>query len=1224
MLTLIDLGASRSCIRSGEPILNNVKIEPDSTKILAANHQSMMNHGSCILDVRLAGTHNFQVNPLIIGDLSYPLILGMDFIKSINYSKDNLYVTINDVVVKRYQPGEQTNFGSVSNNINLPVATEFTVRVENPLFRLKCPLIEVEPFAKILTTPTRPQFMVNQAVYENTQYIDIILTNFTSSPITIRKGWKIFSCKPIYVRNQSINGIKILKDDPNEEKLCAEFQTDRKNKYFKNGFVPEIGEIGEQLSLDKRHELKSLIQEKCLAFTAGDRDLGKCHYFRFTMPLKNDDDTAYETSRPVPYGIQSKVDDQINSWLEQDIIEVSSSRHNIPLIIIKKSDGTVRTSLDARKLNQMLIPDRFPLPNLRETIHSIGRKLKTGNEVYITILDLSKGYWQVMIDRADQSKLAFSYKNKQYVSKRCLYGVSTIPSAFCRLIMEIFHDVPDIFLYLDDICIVSTSWDDHMKALSTLFDRAIKYGLNLSAKKSKFAVSEFTFLGFKISKEGVNVSDKHLDAMKNYPIPTNKKELKSFLGVCAFNSRLVKNASIMLHPLHKLCSPKSPFIWTDEHTSAFEEFKTSLINSNGLIHRDEKLPLYLVTDASLNKYGGVLYQLNDDKFEPLAYHSGVFSNAERRMGSRHRELLGIVNCVRYFQYDLVGNKFTVFTDHQSLVNLMNARNRGELSMKILNGLIYLLNFEFDVIHKAGNDPIIQVADALSRTPVTKDDLVAMSERDEVPDRIFHMTHMPISNQNNSPSHNYNLRSTMKHILENHNVEKVEEPITATVDYVVNFGDHKYSRDDLQKLQNDDNYISNIIKKLQLKAKSVVNDFIMDDGLVFKLAHNNKRIVLPSAIAEAWLEFIHVVHGHVGERKLRIISKRDVYIYGLDRKCNEVINACVDCIRAKPRPQMKQVPKRHCHFENEPFAKVHIDLWDAGQKDRKGKRYFLGLTDSLTGFTDGICLSNKTEKLCVEALLTLIFRHGIFRGDVISDNGTEWSAIWQKVSEELHLRHIRTSPYHSRSNGRIERKFRDLNSLLRTHKIEVSSWSEHIPYVLFLINNLPSERLGDLSPNEALFGRSINLPYDVINPNKIDVDANFTKSLNHYLKKLHPILMENMYARFKHNFRSSKTGRFLKPGDEVFAYKPDLKAGKLACNYFGPLTVTRQCHDNTYELRCCRTGKIYRRNLRHLRRLTSRDEVKIGSEANLQKSEQHESTISNYVPNELDFIETIRS
>ena len=98
------------------------------------------------------------------------------------------------------------------------------------------------------------------------------------------------------------------------------------------------------------------------------------------------------------------------------------------------------------------------------------------------------------------------------------------------------------------------------------------------------------------------------------------------------------------------------------------------------------------------------------------------------MVSRHRELLDIMNCVRYFQYDLVGNKFKAITDLQSLVNMMNARNRGELTMIIQNGLIYLLNFNFNDIHKAGNDPIIQIHDALSRTPVTKQDLVALSEK----------------------------------------------------------------------------------------------------------------------------------------------------------------------------------------------------------------------------------------------------------------------------------------------------------------------------------------------------------------------------------------------------------------------------------------------------------------------------------------------------------------
>ena len=132
---------------------------------------------------------------------------------------------------------------------------------------------------------------------------------------------------------------------------------------------------------------------------------------------------------------------------------------------------------------------------------------------------------------------------------------------------------------------------------------------------SKFAVSEFKFLGFRISKDGVNISDKQLNSIKYYPIPTNKKELKSFLGLCAFNSKLVKDASIMLPSLHKLCSPKSQLVWTEEHTRVFEKIKTSLIELNGLIHRDGKLPLFLVTDGSLNKYGRVLYQLNKNKFE---------------------------------------------------------------------------------------------------------------------------------------------------------------------------------------------------------------------------------------------------------------------------------------------------------------------------------------------------------------------------------------------------------------------------------------------------------------------------------------------------------------------------------------------------------------------------------------------------------------------------------
>ena len=113
------------------------------------------------------------------------------------------------------------------------------------------------------------------------------------------------------------------------------------------------------------------------------------------MPLKDHDAICYEPSRPVPLAIQPKVQAQIDSWLQQDIVEESSSPYNIPLIIVKKSDGTIRTSLDARRINTVLKDDRFPVPHMRELLRKIGHRISKGTEVFISTLDLSKGYWQL-------------------------------------------------------------------------------------------------------------------------------------------------------------------------------------------------------------------------------------------------------------------------------------------------------------------------------------------------------------------------------------------------------------------------------------------------------------------------------------------------------------------------------------------------------------------------------------------------------------------------------------------------------------------------------------------------------------------------------------------------------------------------------------------------------------------------------------------------------------
>ena len=316
------------------------------------------------------------------------------------------------------------------------------------------------------------------------------------------------------------------------------------------------------------------------------------------------------------------------------------------------------------------------------------------------------------------------------------------------------------------------------------------------------------------------------------------------------------------------------------------------------------------------------------------------------------------------------------------------------------------------------------------------------------------------------------------------------------------------------------------------------------------------------------------------------ASNNVFIQNIHSVANDIVKSCCDCIRSKPAPKSLPIPAPQRHFSEKPFEKTHWDLWDAGSCDNKGKRYLLGVTDELTSYTDGIALPSKNEKTVAEAMLTLIFRYGIFSGTIVSDNGREWASVWTEVCKTLKLHHVKSSPYFSGSNGKIERKFRDLNTILRTNSIPISQWSSHMKYVLFFINNTPKKALGGLTPCEALYGRSLELPFSA--EEEVYSNAPFIPALNKYLRKLHPKLMELHYARHKNSLRQQKNGVSLNQGDKCFAYKPCVENGKLSSQYQGPLEVQKRIGANTYELRDVLNNRIYRRNIRHLRRIKSDD------------------------------------
>ena len=173
-----------------------------------------------------------------------------------------------------------------------------------------------------------------------------------------------------------------------------------------------------------------------------------------------------------------------------------------------------------------------------------------------------------------------------------LYGLSTAPAAWSKVMMDLFGDNDHVLIYLDDVLIISNSFEEHLADLKWFLEKCSENGITLSQSKIHLCQSELTFLGQQITSEGIRPTKSHIDALNNFPVPSDRNALKRFIGMAQFNGRLVKNSSTTLAPLHKLCSNKTQFLWQSKHQEAFIKMKEDLEKSDGLYHRNLDLPIF--------------------------------------------------------------------------------------------------------------------------------------------------------------------------------------------------------------------------------------------------------------------------------------------------------------------------------------------------------------------------------------------------------------------------------------------------------------------------------------------------------------------------------------------------------------------------------------------------------------------------------------------------------
>ncbi|XP_021369847.1 uncharacterized protein K02A2.6-like [Mizuhopecten yessoensis] len=227
-----------------------------------------------------------------------------------------------------------------------------------------------------------------------------------------------------------------------------------------------------------------------------------------------------------------------------------------------------------------------------------------------------------------------------YESQVMPFGLTSAPATFERLMETVLAGLQwnICLIYLDDVIVIGKNFEDMLQNLSTVFDRLLAAGLKLKTKKCQLFAKEVTYLGHVISEKRIATNGEKVKIVKQWPVPINLMELRSFLGFCGYYRTLVRRFSRIASCLHELTKTDKHFEWTEVCHVAFENLKQCLIGDPILARPDFTQPFILDTDASDKSIGAVLSQSIDGVERPVAYAGRTLTKSEKRYCVTRKEL----------------------------------------------------------------------------------------------------------------------------------------------------------------------------------------------------------------------------------------------------------------------------------------------------------------------------------------------------------------------------------------------------------------------------------------------------------------------------------------------------------------------------------------------------------------------------------------------------------
>ena len=858
-------------------------------------------------------------------------------------------------------------------------------------------------------------------------------------------------------------------------------------------------------------------------------------------------------------------------------IPITATRATPMLCIPKsaKNQNELRTVFDLREQNLNTHKDLTPMPDQDAIRHAVARAR------YRSKCDISNAYELIRVEPEDVWKTSFSTIAGTFASNVMQQGDCNAPSTFQRFITHLFRDFIGnfVYAYLDDIFIFSDSIEEHQEHIRLVIDRLRRAKMVLNPKKCDFFSKKMDCLGHIIDDHGIHADSSKMTQILNWRTPRSYHDIQRFLGLIQYIQHFMPNVSVFTAPLSAITRNGHEFMWRPIHDKCFTEVKALAAKTPILKPIDPKVedPIWVICDASTSGVGAFYGQGKSwENCQPAGFMSRKFKEAQQNYRVFEMETLAILEALTKWEDKLIGRKFTVITDHQSLEFFSKQKH---LSGRQARWAEYLSRFNFEVVYVKGQYNI--VADCLSR--------YYSSDRpgEQHADHQYVSADLRLDPEGEDLPYGLKPQAAMQ-ALRTRRPKPVEPALKPTVPRkkhpeLVTLEDNQLpegGKSLSQVMTAADGFLEDVrtgygedplFAKIKENPEQF-NRFRWQEGLLYmdrteglpvlcipRAMHNSRKLT------ELIIDQAHHTIGHAGNERTSKYIHKFYWWSTLSKDVAKYCSTCGTCQAVKPSTQRPMGLLHPLPIPSRPWESIGMDFIGPLPPSPEGYNFIWVVIDRLTSMVHLVALkTSATATEVAERYLKEIVRlHGI-ASSIVSDRDPRFTSVfWTEVHRLLGTKLMMSTSFHPQTDGATERMNRVVNSILRAViRPDQSDWCEKLPMVEFAINSAENKSTGH-APFELNYGYLPTLR------GLIDrVPAAFKPGVRHYAEKAQSYLLEAhdaiIAARVNQTYHANRRRRrepTYNIGDRVwlsteFLAMPKGRVRKLMPKYIGPFAITR--------------------------------------------------------------------